>query len=43
MSTVVEVDVARYFDTIRHDLLVQQIARRVQDPAVLQLVKQILA
>ena len=42
MSTVVEVDLARYFDTIRHDILLQQIARRVQDPAVLHLVKQIL-
>jgi len=42
MSTVVEVDLARYFDTIRHDILLQQIARRVQDPVVLHLVKQIL-
>ncbi len=42
MSTVIEVDLARYFDTIRHALLLQQIARRVQDPAVLHLVKQIL-
>jgi len=42
MSTVVEVDLARYFDTIRHDILLQHIARRVQDPAVLRLVKQIL-
>ena len=42
MSTVIEVDLARYFDAIRHDLLLQQIARRVQDPAVLHLVKQIL-
>jgi RNA-directed DNA polymerase len=42
MSTVIEVDLARYFDTIRHDILLQQIARRVQDPAVLHLVKQIL-
>jgi len=42
MSTVIEVDVARYFDTIRHDILLQQIARRVRDPAVLHLVKQIL-
>src|SRR3954447_14471109 len=42
MSTVVEVDLARYFDTIRHDILLQQIARRVQDPAVLHLVKQIV-
>jgi RNA-directed DNA polymerase len=42
MSTVIAVDLARYFATIRHDRLVQQIARRVQDPAVLHLVKQIL-
>src|SRR5215471_14703925 len=42
MSTVIEVDIARYFDTIRHSLLLEQIARRVQDPAVLHLVKQIL-
>jgi RNA-directed DNA polymerase len=42
MSTVIAVDLDRYFDTIRHDLLLQQIARRVQDPEVLHLVKQIL-
>jgi RNA-directed DNA polymerase len=42
MSTVIEVDLARYFDTIRHDIRLPQIARRVQDPAVLHLVKQIL-
>ncbi len=42
MTTVIEVDLARYFDTIRHEILLQQIARRVQDPAVLHLVKQIL-
>jgi len=42
MSTVIEVDVARSCDTIRHSLLLEQIARRVQDSAVLHLVKQIL-
>jgi group II intron reverse transcriptase/maturase len=42
MSTVIEVDWARSFDTIRHDILLQQIARRVHDPAVLHLVKQIV-
>lgn len=42
MSTVIAVDLDHYFDTIRHDILLQQIARRVQDPAVLRLVKQIL-
>jgi RNA-directed DNA polymerase len=36
------VELARSFDPLRHDLLAQQSARRVQDPAVLQLVNQIL-
>jgi retron-type reverse transcriptase len=40
--TVSEGELARYFDTIRHDLLLPQIARRVQDPAVLPLVQQIV-
>jgi RNA-directed DNA polymerase len=40
--TGLEVDVARYFDTIRHSLLLEPIARRVQDPAVFPLVKQSL-
>ena len=42
MSTVVDVDLSRYFDTIRQDILLEKIARRVQDPDVLHLVKQIL-
>ena len=42
MSTVIDVDLSRYFDTIRHSVLLQKIARRVQDPAVMRLVKQIL-
>jgi len=42
MRTVIEVDLASYFDTIQHAQLLQQIARRVQDPAVLHLVKQVL-
>lgn len=42
MSTVIDVDLSRYFDTIRHDILLGKIARRVQDPRVLHLVKQIL-
>lgn len=42
MSTVIEVDLANYFETIQHTQLLQQIARRVQDPAVLHLVKQVL-
>jgi RNA-directed DNA polymerase len=42
MSTVIDVDLSRYFDTIRHSILLDKIARRVQDPQVLHLVKQIL-
>lgn len=42
MTTVIDVDLAKYFDTIRHDLLLEKIARRVQDPRVLHLIKQIL-
>ena len=42
MSTVIDVDLSRYFDTIRHSLLLEKIAARVQDPQVLHLVKQII-
>lgn len=42
MSTVIDVDLSRYFDTIRHSVLLDKIAKRVQDPEVLQLVKQII-
>jgi len=42
MSTVVDVDLSCYFDTIRHAVLLEKIARRVEDPDVLRLVKQIV-
>jgi RNA-directed DNA polymerase len=42
MSTVIDVDLSRYFDTIRHSVLLDKIAKRVQDPKVLHLVKQII-
>src|SRR6266849_3212069 len=42
MSTVMDVDLSRYFDTIRHSVLLDKIAKRIQDPQVLHLVKQII-
>jgi group II intron reverse transcriptase/maturase len=42
MSTVIDVDLSRYFDTIRHSVLIDKIAKRVHDPQVLHLVKQII-
>jgi RNA-directed DNA polymerase len=42
MSTVIDVDLCRYFDTIRQSGLLDKVAKRVQDPQVLHVVKQII-
>ena len=42
MSKVIDVDLSCYFDTIRHSILLDKIAKRVQDPQVMHLVKQII-
>jgi RNA-directed DNA polymerase len=42
MTKVVDVDLSNYFDSIRHSVLLGKIAKRVQDPAVMRLVKQII-
>src|SRR5688572_15774243 len=42
LTQVIDVDLKSYFDNIRHHLLLQKLAKRVKDPAVLHLVKQIL-
>jgi group II intron reverse transcriptase/maturase len=42
MSTVIDVDLSRYFDTIRQSVLLDKIAKRIQDPKVMHLVKQII-
>jgi RNA-directed DNA polymerase len=39
---VVDVDLSRYFDTIRHDRMLEKVARRVVDGQVLAMVKQFL-
>src|SRR5215831_1723178 len=42
MSTVIDLDLSRYFDTIQHSVLLGKIAQRIQDPQVLHLVKPII-
>ena len=42
MSTVIDVDLTKYFDTIRHSILLGKIAKRVEDGKVMRLVKQII-
>src|ERR1700736_3859921 len=42
MSTVIDVDLSRYFDTIRQSILLDKIAARAQDPHTLHLVKRLL-
>jgi RNA-directed DNA polymerase len=39
---VVDVDLSRYFDTIRHDRMLAKVARRIVDGKVLAMVKQFL-
>ena len=42
MTKVIDVDLSRYFDTIRHSVLLEKIAKRVEDPQVMHLVKQMI-
>jgi RNA-directed DNA polymerase len=41
-TRVIDLDLKAYFDTVRHDLLLQKVAERVQDKQVLRLLKMIL-
>jgi RNA-directed DNA polymerase len=41
-TTVIDVDLASYFDTVRHDLLLKKVADRVRDKQVLRLLKLML-
>ena len=41
-TTVIDVDLASYFDTVRHDILLGKVAARVNDDEVLRLLRLIL-
>jgi len=41
-ATVIDIDLEAYFDNIRHDILLQKVADRVNDPKVMHLLKLIL-
>jgi RNA-directed DNA polymerase len=41
-TRVVDLDLKSYFDNVRHHLLLEKVARRVQDPEVLHVLKRIL-
>lgn len=42
LRTVIDLDLKSYFDTVRHDLLLSKLARRIQDDDVMWLCKSIL-
>src|SRR5664279_3999441 len=41
-TRIVDLDLATYFDNVQHSLLLEKVARRVQDDAVMHLLKMIL-
>jgi RNA-directed DNA polymerase len=41
-TQVIDLDLAAYFDTVRHDVLLGKVARRVQDAEILHLLKRVL-
>lgn len=41
-TRVIDLDLQSYFNTVRHDILLRQIAKRVNDNDIMRLVKQIL-
>jgi len=41
-TRVIDLDLKAYFDNVRHHILMEKVARRVQDPEVLHLLKMIL-
>ena len=41
-TRIIDLDLKAYFDNVQHDLLLEKVARRVQDDAVMHLLKMIL-
>jgi group II intron reverse transcriptase/maturase len=39
---VVDIDLAKYFDTVNHDILLEMVRKEVKDKAVLQLIRRFL-
>ena len=42
LTRVIDIDLKSYFDNIRHHIVLSKLSRRVEDPQILHLVKQIL-
>jgi RNA-directed DNA polymerase len=41
-TRVIDIDLRAYFDTVKHDILLAKVARRVNDDEVLHLLKMML-
>ena len=41
-TSVVDIDLAKYFDTVNHDILMELVGREVKDKAVLKLIRKFL-
>ena len=41
-TRIIDLDLSAYFDNVQHSLLLEKVARRVQDDAVMHLLKMIL-
>jgi RNA-directed DNA polymerase len=42
LTKVIDVDPSAYFDNIRHHIIFQKVARRINDPEIMRLLKLIL-
>ena len=42
LTTVIDVDLSAYFDNIKHHILIEKVARRINDPEIMKLLKMIL-